>query len=281
VKLPRIALILCLAAALAPAASGADFEGVLELKGTQSVSKGQTTPSVWRIYVSPKASRFEMEMATSAAQKQKGAADDFKMVMLTKVAEPHMAYMINDKTKSYSVTDTRNNVPDAGAKQKTWVVRNMGTDKVAGFACTKFLATQTAGDSEIEGCMSDEFFSSPGWAAALRGNTDRSDWVKAVWDEGLKGFPIRMVTRTKGKPEALASYELVKAERKKLPASTFEIPAGYKKAGSMMETMMTPEQMKTLQDAQREAMKDMTPEQRKQYEEMMKNLGAPTPAPQR
>ena len=63
-------------------------------------------------------------------------------------------------------------------------------------------------------------------------------------------------------------WELVKAEKRALPASTFEVPAGYKET-SMMGTMMSPEQQKQMEDA----MKNMTPEQRKMMEEMMKKGG--------
>ncbi|MGH9369193.1 MAG: hypothetical protein ACRD3M_16145, partial [Thermoanaerobaculia bacterium] len=52
-----------------------------------------------------------------------------------------------------------------------------------------------------------------------------------------------------------------------------EIPPGYRKVGSMMETMMTSDQSKQYQDAMKEMQSDldkMTPEQRKAVEELLK-----------
>ena len=47
-----------------------------------------------------------------------------------------------------------------------------------------------------------------------------------------------------------------------------QIPAGYRET-SMMGTMMSPEQQKQIDDA----MKNLTPEQRKMFEQMMKKQG--------
>ena len=73
----------------------------------------------------------------------------------------------------------------------------------------------------------------------------------------------------KGNPKPVATMELTKAEKKSLPASMFEIPAGYTKQEGMMGAagvMASPEQ----QEQMRKAMENLTPEQRKQIEDMMK-----------
>jgi hypothetical protein len=64
------------------------------------------------------------------------------------------------------------------------------------------------------------------------------------------------------------TMELVSADRRSVPASTFAIPAGYTKSESMMP-MANPEMQKQMRDA----MKNMSPEQRKQMQEMMKRHG--------
>jgi hypothetical protein len=64
--------------------------------------------------------------------------------------------------------------------------------------------------------------------------------------------------------------ELVKLDRRSVPASTFEIPAGYTEAKGGMG-MMSPEQQKMMQDQ----LSKMTPEQRKAYEDAMKRSQQP------
>ena len=65
--------------------------------------------------------------------------------------------------------------------------------------------------------------------------------------------------------------ELVKLDRRSVPASTFEIPAGYTEAKAGMG-MMSPEQQKRMQDQ----LSKITPEQRKAYEDPIQ----PAPQPQ-
>jgi hypothetical protein len=277
VKLARLLAALCLATPAFPAAA-ADFQGVLEMKGTQQVEKGRSIPASWTIYVSPAALRFEIAMDMEQARKeapanQRGEMHSaFKMVTLTKLSEPHLAYLINDQSRSYSVLDSREYETQGGA-QKKWTVRKLGGDRVAGYACEKFAATAEGEDTEIDGCVSGQFFGSDAWGAVMRRGTDRGDWVRALGSQGLKGLPIRLNIRRKGNPDAFTRYELVRAEKRSLPASTFDIPAGYRKADSPMEAMMSPEQQKAMRDA----MEQMTPEQRKMVEEMMKKKATPKP----
>jgi hypothetical protein len=87
-----------------------------------------------------------------------------------------------------------------------------------------------------------------------RGAQDEGSMMKALKDARAEGFFVKMVTREKGKTEPLTTMELAKAEKKSLPASMFEVPAGYAKQEGMMGA----------------AMENLTPEQKKQREEMMK-----------
>src|SRR5664280_1636285 len=87
-----------------------------------------------------------------------------------------------------------------------------------------------------------------------RGAQDEGSMMKALKDARAEGFFVKMVTREKGKTEPLTTMELTKAEKKSLPASMFEVPTGYAKQEGMMGA----------------AMENLTPEQKKQMEEMMK-----------
>jgi len=81
--------------------------------------------------------------------------------------------------------------------------------------------------------------------------------------------------------------EVVKIDKKSLPASTFEIPADYTKSeGGLMDMMggmsgpQADEANKKMGEAQQrmqEALKNMSPEQREMIEKMMKQRKAPNP----
>ena len=106
--------------------------------------------------------------------------------------------------------------------------------------------------------------------------------VKALKDAGADGLPLKSITTTGD--GAIVTMEVVKVNKKALPASTFELPAGYTKSeGGMMDMMggmsgpQADEARKKLGDAQKQmedAMKNMTPEQREMIQKMMKQQKA-------
>jgi hypothetical protein len=134
-------------------------------------------------------------------------------------------------------------------------------------SCESATITSSAG-GRVNACVATDFPISNAWWAAM--NRRRNDgWFNALGAAGLKGFPVKMtVLRKDGNPEV--EMELVKFERHSVPASTFEIPAGYTESKGAMG-MMSPEQQKMMQDQ----LSKMTPEQRKAYEDAMKRAQQP------
>ena len=106
--------------------------------------------------------------------------------------------------------------------------------------------------------------------------------IKALKDADVDGLPLKSLATT---PEGMkVTMEVVKVDKKSLPAATFEIPDGYTKSeGSLMDMMggmSSPEAgqaRKKMGDAQKQmedAMKNMTPEQREMIQKMMKQQKA-------
>jgi hypothetical protein len=131
--------------------------------------------------------------------------------------------MINDVSRSAIVSDL------VAARDPGYTVKRQGSDRVAGVACDKAVATSPPPrKNSIEVCISNEFTASPSWLAAMNRGVRADDWMQAVRDLGLTGFPVRVryYPEEKGGPEV--TMELVRLERKAVPSSLFEIPAGYK-----------------------------------------------------
>jgi hypothetical protein len=258
-RLSALALLLASAPALA------QFEGVVDMKMTMREGSG-----TGKAFISKAASRSEIDIR---APKMEGAGRPagFKMVMIQKLAQPNVVYSINDEQKTYAVIDTkkmREGLPKD--KEPKYAVKRIGSDSVSGYGCEKVLITNDkAPTQETEACIAKDILGSSAWYQAMSRNQDGSaSMFKAMKDAGVEGFPVRMVMREKGKSEPNATMEIVKVEKRALPASLFEIPPGYSET-SMMGTMMTPESAKQME----EMMKKLTPEQRKQIEEMMKKKG--------
>lgn len=246
-----------------PLAAAAQWEGALEMKIT-----GKDVAGTSKALVGKAGTRMQVEM--SNAQLRESGQGGMRMTVLIRTAEPGISYMINDAQKSYARIDVKEmekNVP-ASERDRKWTVKRLGPDRVAGYACEKALVSQEGSQTENEACISKEIAGSAGLFDAGRRGSSGQGLEKALKANGLEGMPIRMVMREKGKPESMMAWELVKAEKRALPASTFELPAGYRET-SVMGTMMSPEQQKQMEDA----MKNMTPEQRKMLEQMMKKQG--------
>ena len=255
-------LRLSLAALLAlPLAAAAQWEGSFDMK----ISGKDVTGSA-KALVGKAGSRMQMEMTPLAAK----GAGGMKMTVISRTAEPGVSYIVNDEHRSYAridVKDLEKQVP-AAEREKKWTVKRLGSDKVAGYGCERALVTQEGSDTENEVCVTKELGGTAGLFSTGRRSGSGMEIERALKSNGLDGMPVRMVIRKKGEADATMTWELVKAEKRPVPASTFEVPAGYRET-SMMGTMMSPEQQKQLDDA----MKNMTPEQRKMMEQMMKKQG--------
>jgi hypothetical protein len=246
-------------------AARAEFEGVLEMKMTMregGTGKGRT-------YVSKTGWRSEMDMQSPQMQKATGRSS-FKMTTLGKLSDPDKIYTIDDERKTYSVIDVKKIREAAGKRpEETYTVKKLGGDTVAGYACEKVLITSSKGN-EIEGCATREIMGSSAWLSSLeRGRGGAyGGWVRALKDAGVGEVLIRFVTHDKATGQETMRMELVRAEKRSVPSSLFEIPPGYKESDTMGMAMgqMSPEQ----QEKMRKAMESLTPEQRKAMEDMMK-----------
>ncbi len=247
-------------ALLAAAPALAQFEGVLESRLT-----GQNMKGTSKSWVAKAGARIEMQMQASA---EGAAGAGMKMVILHKTAEPDVSYWVNESAKSYAVIDHRQTEESAkGARdEETYTVKKLGKDTVAGFSCQKGLVTSSKG-RQMELCVSSDVLGGSTWFRSMQSRSkpgEGGNLLKALKDAGLEGYPVRWVT--KDDEGASMTWELVSAKRQSVPASTFEVPAGYRKSDSLMGAMLSPEAERQM----KEAMENMTPEQRKMLEEMMK-----------
>jgi Domain of unknown function (DUF4412) len=284
VRTPRLAASFAAAVLLGSARLLAQTEGIAEFRGTVHTDKGKTIPSQGKVYLSKAAVRVEWETDLSSVDRNR--KDDpreipnhFRMTMIQRIAEPDRTYMVNDERKTYSIQmiDDKRERPDRSDKK--WKVQKLGRDTVGGFSCEKALLT-SEDRRETEVCIATDLVPSTAWLRAWNRREEQATPLQALKDAGLTGFPVRWIFREKGSTDISSSIELQRFDKKSLPASLFEIPAGYRKVDTMMEAMaMTPEQERSMREAQKkmqEALDKMSPEERRQYEEMMRRY-APTP----
>jgi Domain of unknown function (DUF4412) len=281
IRIGSAALLFAVAAAGAAPAFG-QFEGVADFKVTMG-EKGRAANGTGKVYVARAGYRSEWQTELNlSGQRRDGAMPQrIKMTLVGQRGEPDKLYMIDDDAKTYSVMDLKKMRDEARSQSKeTYTVQRLGRDSVAGLACEKAAVTSSKGDV-FDVCVSRELGASSDWISAMSHRGGTGFWFGALRENGLEGFPVRWSTRRKGDTEPSMVMEVTHVERKSLPASLFQVPAGYKQTESALGGL-TPEQQKALNDARaqmKDALDKMTPEQRKAYEDAMKRYGAPTPVP--
>ncbi len=271
----------CLSLLLLALPASAQFEGTADIRMTAH-EDGNRMEGKGRLFVAPAAWRMEMEMTVAKAEKGSPAAEAMgglvgqRMVVFGKASDPKKTWMVNEKMKTYSVVedDEDGGVERGGEGAKEgWKVTKLGAEKVAGLACTAVRAERKGEDEVTEACLAKEI-STAQWMKGMK-ESDDEGWILAAERAGVTGHPVRLVTRTRAGQER-ARFEFVAVERKRLPASLFEVPKGYRETSMMENLVQTPEHAAQMEEAKKqleEAMKQMSPEQRKQMEEMMKGAG--------
>ncbi len=259
----KTVLAMLAGAALAAAPAFAQFEGEITMKMTMKEGGG-----TGRNYVSKAGVRSELDLQT--------ARMPMKMTTLVRTATPDLVYLINDAQKSYAEIDSkkmREQLEKNRGKSKGWTVKKLGRETVNGYSCEHVLIVH-GDDAKSE----QEWWTSKDIAGLSyesmrglmrRGNESDEGVVKALREAGVDGFVVRMITREKGSPTPVMTMEITKVEKRSVPAALFEIPAGYTKQEGMMgaASVMAPA---GANDEMRKAMENLTPEQRKQIEDMMK-----------
>jgi len=258
----RVLLNVLAGAALAASPALAQFEGEVDMKITSQGMAG-----TGRAFVSKAGSRTEIDLQS--------AQMPIHMVSLVKFAAPDIVILINDKAKTYTEMDVkkvRESASKMAGEKEPFTVKVLGSEQVLGYSTKHVLLSRPGDRSEMElwttkGILGLNFETVRGLMRRGPGQDDAS-LLTALRNAGADGFFVKMITREKGSAAPLSTMELTKAEKKSLPASLFEVPAGYTKQEGMMGAagVVSPEAA----DAMRKAMQNMTPEQRKQLEEMMK-----------
>lgn len=181
----------------------------------------------------------------------------FNMITLVKAGNKDIVYKLDPDSKTYSEIK-----PGNGKSDEKCTAKVMGNETVMGYACKHVMITKQDGTTS-EWWTSKDVLDYEKYSHAFdneRSNRGAAD--KALKEAGAEGFPVKMIEHGK---DGDVTMELVKAEKKNLDASLFEIPAGYTKSGSV-----SPGQQVNPADLQK-----MTPEERAKYiEEMKKKYGA-------
>jgi Domain of unknown function (DUF4412) len=255
-----LTVALCLAAVPALA-----FEGIIETKMTMNRGKGDGAPEgtptsfsgTGTITVKGLNSRMEQQVNVPGMSGN-------KTVVIYR-SDQKTTYILNTASKTYSKHATEKEDDDSEASK--WTVKKLGKDTVAGRSTEHVQVQKAAGGGDVlEVWIDKNLVSASDLEKAFNaGGHGQSGWWGALRKEGVAGIPLKVVSHnSKGEPGV--TWEATSVKSQSVPDSAFSVPAdyteskGYGGMGAGGDAQKQREQM----------MQQLTPEQRKQVEEMMK-----------
>ncbi|HSB20707.1 MAG TPA: DUF4412 domain-containing protein [Anaeromyxobacteraceae bacterium] len=244
-----------LAALAAGPARGADFEGILEGRVV-----GTHVNATYRATVGRDGVRARMERTLPEKEAKLLGKAALVHTSLWRRAEPDRTYLLDDVAKTYTVIE----VPKDREPGPEYAVRRLGKDRVAGLPCEK-VAIRRGEGRESEICVCSELSATGTLSQSMV--REQGGLFAALHKAGVEGFPIRWKIHTDSGDDVM---ELVSAKRQRVPASTFAIPAGYREARHAGGPGQGGEEGARRRE---EALKKMSPEQRKKMEELLKSMG--------
>src|ERR1039458_3921568 len=210
---------------LAAGPAFAQFEGVLEMKMTVAGKSGEGGGGgTMNLAVAKAGTRSEMNMTFGPTE--------MKMVMLQKNDTPDMLYRINDADKTYTEIDMAKMRQMAGQQKKAseYTVEKLGQETLLGYKTQHVLVKEkNAANGNV---MNMEMWTAKDLLdyatfSKLQARPDRGGreeaLLKALKAAEADGMPIKAITT--GTDGSKVTLEVVKADKKSLPASTFEIAA--------------------------------------------------------
>jgi hypothetical protein len=221
----------CLLAVLLSASSGfAQFEGTLAMTVTLVAKDGsEREAGTINLAISKAGLRGEVNI-------QLGPGQGMDRVVLCKTDTPNLNYLISDETKTYTEVDLRQPTETESPRQAQvkWTVKKLGREKLLGYKTQHVLAKPKTDASQLmELWVAKDFldFETYRKLQACSGADVSSEGglTQALKAAGAAGMPLKVVVTTEDGDKV--RMEAVKVEKKSLPASTFELPAGYTKSG--------------------------------------------------
>ncbi|MGI8952463.1 MAG: DUF4412 domain-containing protein [Chitinophagaceae bacterium] len=202
-----------------------------------SGSKELTMNGVMRLYIS---SKGDMRMEQNLTQITGGKTNSVVMVVIGHADKPEQTFTIDDAAKTYTINNIDSNDMNTDLKVKSNAVK-IDEEKIMGFNCVHARVTSDQGmgsialpaetfdlwrsndvpvQSAVQKLMnrfesrSGSGMYSPATAAQLK-------------QMGCDGFMVKMAMKD---TNTSMTMQLTKVEHKDIPASMFELPAGYKES---------------------------------------------------
>ena len=223
------------AAAIKSFTAGSGGSGIVYQSITISTpAKGSTSKDTANLYLTNSGNaRSEMRINMPGAMSN-------EMIVIGHASNPRYSVSLYPESKTYSLNIIDSSLLHSGLQ--TYRVIRIGIESSQGYRCIHSKLTTTSGSVIFKSTSAMDLWTStevPGYdiykkLVSVQGY--QAGMMQALDHAGCGGFIVK--TEASGSGYSM-SMQLIKAEKKNLPESLFDIPAGYKQSkGNMISHMV-------------------------------------------
>jgi Domain of unknown function (DUF4412) len=154
--------------------------------------------------------------------------DQLKTTVITKAAQPDVAYIINHQARNYSIVNLRNAAENAMMLDfdSNYTLARAGQQTIKGYNCEHIILTSTTEKLELWVTRSLGDFSTFRILQTQNPRLSNTKLSKTLSAAGIEGFPVKIVQHNDSGPYIM---ELTRILEKAVSPSLFMVPAGYQK----------------------------------------------------
>jgi hypothetical protein len=193
---------------------------------------GNSNDTAVTYFTSSGSARSEMRLPIPGASTN-------KMIVIAHAQNPKYSISLYPESKSYSLNIIDTALINAGQKTQ---VRKIGPERVNGYECIHAKLTTVSGSGMFKSTTTFDVWTSttvPGYDMYKKLVTVQGmqiQMLQSLDKAGCAGYIVKMQTAAK---DYSMKMMVIKAEKKDLPASMFQIPPGYAKSdGNMISHMV-------------------------------------------
>ncbi len=154
--------------------------------------------------------------------------DKLKTTVITKAAQPDVAYIINHQARNYSIVNLRTAAENALLLDfdSNYTLAKAGQQTIKGYNCEHIILTSTTEKLELWVTRSLGDFSTFRILQTQNPRLSNTKLSKTLSAAGIEGFPVKIVQHNDNGPYIM---ELTRISEKAVSPSLFTVPAGYQK----------------------------------------------------
>jgi Domain of unknown function (DUF4412) len=180
----------------------------------------------------PKGMQIKIKNTNSITKMDGGMMSSMEVLHLT---DKNTTYRLDRENKTFSVMPDYTDKDKDKDKEKLdyKVTKTSETTKILGYTCTKYMVESTSQDPDVKKVAMKQFF----WTTTDLKGLDLKSLSKqrignsqqSLFYEQIEGVPLKIEMNM---PQGHMAMEVTEIKKASLPASDFEVPAGYKEVKS-------------------------------------------------